>query len=74
VPAFGPERAGVDLLGPLRELACVFERYPRDPADHFDRVARRHALDEVGATEGRDRIEQSVNRGTYERLVPPFEL
>ena len=74
VPALGPQRTGVDVLRPLRELARVFERHAGDPADHFDRIARRHALDEVGAAERRDRVEQAVDRGTHERLVPPFEL
>jgi hypothetical protein len=73
-PLLGEQRAGVDLLGPLRELRGVFERDARDAADHLHRVHRRDRGDEIGPAERRDQVEQAVDRRLDERLVPPFEL
>ena len=58
VAALGRHRAGVDLLGPLRELVGVLERHAGDPADDLHRILRGDRRDEIGAPERRDRVEQ----------------
>ncbi len=74
MPACRRHRTGVDLLGPLRELAGVLERHADDPADHLDGISGGDGLDEIGLAQRRDRVDESVDRGTHERVVPLFEL
>jgi len=58
----------------LRELLGVVEWHADDPADDLHRVLGRDRGNEVGAPEGRDRVDQPADRRPDERLVPTLEL
>ena len=62
-----------DAVGPVLEPLVVVDRHPEDAGDHLDRIAGRDVGDEIGATEGRDAIEQRLDRRLDQLGAPTLQ-